>query len=228
MVSSQFDSDDSHKTGISSTDQTKPSIMGYSRVNPNATISHDESSSSDSHSSESDTALSQNVIPNPLFRVVTASLPGEKTDDKSMEEEDPKVTPGKVKIEDCPSSSKSKNSWKDLFNLTAGNFKPQLKRKDLKGSFNTPKKGFTQEFFGSQLKQESDNGNAEVGETSNPMAGTSSAGGGGRRPKVRKLFIDNEQKESVTSPRNSPHSRGRGVSKGKGRGKNSKPRDKQS
>ena len=215
LVSSQFDSDDSYKTGISSTDLTKLSIMEHSRVNPNATIPQDESSSSDSLSSESDTALSQNVIPNPLFRVVTTSLPGEKSDDKPVEVEDPKVKPGNVKIEDHPSSSKSKKSWKDLFNLTAGNFKPQLKRKDLKGSFNTPKKGFTQE-------QESGNRDAEVGETSNPITGTSSAGDGNQRPKVRKLSIDNEQKESVTSPRNCPHSWGRGGSKG--RGKSSKPR----
>ena len=202
-------------------------------VNAIAGIPKDnESTPSGSFPLKCNAAQLDDLISNPLFRVITIPVAAPENPDMTkgkgnstrkdnpMVVDDSNVTPDKVQcIEDSQSLSISQSAWKDIFNFTKGNFKPQLKRKNIKKSFNTPKRGFKLEFSESQLKRESD---VEIGESSGQN--TENRSENRHQKGKRKLSLDSEAK-SQSSPRNSGHSRGRGRGKGKGRGKSSKPRD---
>ena len=86
------------------------------------------------------------------------SFCGQKTNTSSCEvdKDSWKVTPAKsLNTDDSDTQMTPSSQWKDIFNMTPGNFSRGLKKKDVKFSYNTPRKGFLQE--SSQQKKESDN-----------------------------------------------------------------------
>ena len=168
----------------------------------------------------SDSDLSNDAVSNPLFQVITVPDTDTSPDQKfnsgiSITETDPgECTPAKTTSAGSYDSQMTPSSqWKDIFNMTPGNFASGLKKKHVKLSFNAPKKGisFTQE--GSQRKHKTDD-----------------AVDKDHIQFKRRLTFDistdcDPSSASSEGNRGRGTGRGRGRGRGKGRGKRSKPND---